>query len=213
MSRKSMLTAAAGVLVAVNLAVVVAAAAHDQGVSPRGSQATSLANPPGLTASQDTTAGTATGAPGTIGTLYPVQQGQFVPGLPPFSAAGVAGDGVTAWGVAYKSVADATTEPDAALIRSAFDDGKSRAQVLAGAVGLKLGSLAGVSDYTINQPSYGCIQPLKGSTVPPQAPVPQTSVAPAPGGQGIAQPAPTIQPCQVQHYAVAWVLVRFHIQS
>jgi hypothetical protein len=223
MPRKSMLIGAAAAILAVNVAlVVVASAAHGSSSTPQDSAVGQLgtqssAVPP--TATLDITNGVTNGATGgaagsSIATIYPVQPGPFQPGYPPFAQTGVAGDGLTAWGVAYKPVSDPAAEPDAALMKAAFDDGQKRAQSLAAALGLKLGSLAGVSDYALNQPSYnGCIEPLRGGAVSPQAPsgkstpapVPQTTAEPAP--PSIAQPMP---PCQVQHYVVAWVLVRYH---
>lgn len=156
-------------------------------------------------------------APPGTGIAYPGQPGVFQPEYPPFASTGVAGDGVTAWGVAFQEVPNATTEPGSALVKSAFEDAHKRAQALASAVGIKLGDLAGISDQAANQAFFGdCVKPLPaqpgpGGSAPgsgtSDGPKPQLTANPEPPVTTVA-PAP---PCTEKHYAVAWVLVRYHI--
>lgn len=154
--------------------------------------------------------GVAPGAPGSPGNAilqpYP-GPGPFQPGSPPFGQAGAGGDGLSAWGVAFKETADANAQPDSDLIKSAYQDAQKKADALASATGLKLGKLVAITDYTQAQPYYGnlCAQPQLGRPNQPGPPAPLAQGEPT--GTGTVVPAP----CQLQHYVVAWVLVRYQI--
>lgn len=141
--------------------------------------------------------------------------GPFQPGMPPFGQAGVGGDGVSAWGVAFKEVSDQSAQPDTDLVKSAYQDAQKKAQMLAAAAGLKLGSVIALSDYSLNQPHFGgCVQPYaeKGAPAPALRGAPAGSgnavpqIAPAPPG-----PLPPVPACQAKHYLVVWVLARYAI--
>ncbi|MEA2645296.1 MAG: hypothetical protein QOE92_379 [Chloroflexota bacterium] len=223
-ARKLMTRAAAAALLLANLAVIGVASAADSnrpvytptrpGVIQQG---TTLVAPAPAEDQRGAAASNIPGsAPTDIGIAPPGQPGVFQPAYPGFSTGGVAGDGVTAWGVAFREVPNATTEPDAALLKSAFEDAHKRAQALADAVGVKLGELAGISDQAANQPFYGeCVKPLPAQGVP-EGSAPGSSGSGGSTGSGVAPdgtvtsiaPAP---PCAEKHYAVAWVLVRYRI--
>jgi len=142
--------------------------------------------------------------------------GPFEPGPPPFGQSGVAGDGLSTWGVAFKANSDPAAQPDADLIKSAFRDAQKKAETLASATGLKLGKLIAVSNYGQDQPYYiGCIQsyqpkgnaPSGSGSTAPAVPVPQ-----ARPGQAQDLPAETLPaPCQPQRNLVVWVLLRYQI--
>jgi hypothetical protein len=165
---------------------------------------------------------TATGsAPSGIAIAQPYPgNGPFEPGAPPFSQAGVAGDGLSTWGVAFKESSDPAAQPDANLIKSAYQDAQKKAETLASATSLKLGKLIAVSDYGQNQPYFnGCIQPEQpkgsapsggGNTAPgvpaPQVGPGQVEILPAPASPDIA---PAL--CQGKYYVVVWVLLRYQI--
>jgi hypothetical protein len=163
----------------------------------------------------DATNGSAAPGGTAIAQPYP-GGGPFEPGPPPFGQSGVAGDGLSTWGVAFKANSDPAAQPDADLIKSAFRDAQKKAETLASAAGLKLGKLIAISDYGQNQPYYiGCVQsyqPKGGAPIgrtAPGVPVPQA-------GQGQAQilPEPPMpSPCQPQRNLVAWVLLRYQIGS
>jgi hypothetical protein len=147
--------------------------------------------------------------------------GPFQPGSPPFGQVGASGDGLSAWGVAFKETADATAQPDAALIKSAYQDAQKKADELASATGLKLGKLIAITDYTQAEPYFNklCVQPELGR---PQAGPPAAQGAPKGTGSGgsgtgtavpVEPPQPVPAPCQAQRYLVAWVLVRYQIGS
>jgi len=61
--------------------------------------------------------------------------GAFYPGMPPFGTGGAAADGISAWGVAYRQVSDPAAQPDAALIKAAYQDAEKKAADLAAATG------------------------------------------------------------------------------
>jgi Protein of unknown function (DUF541) len=146
-------------------------------------------------------AGAANGsAPSNIAIAQPYPGGgPFEPGPPPFGQSGVAGDGLSTWGVAFKATSDPAAQPDADLIKSAFRDAQKKAETLASATGLKLGKLLAVSDYGQDQPYYtGCLQPVQ-----PKGPLQgQAQILPD-------QPVPS--PCQPQRNLVVWVLLRYQI--
>jgi Protein of unknown function (DUF541) len=165
---------------------------------------------------------TATGsAPSGIAIAQPYPGGgPFEPGPPPFGQAGVAGDGLSAWGVAFKESSDPAAQPDANLIKSAYQDAQKKAETLASATSIRLGKLIAIGDYGQNQPYFnGCIQPEQpkgsapsgGGSTAPGAPAPQ--VRP---GQVETLPAP-VSPdtapalCQGKYYVVVWVLLRYQI--
>jgi hypothetical protein len=152
---------------------------------------------------QNLAAGNAT----SVGHAYPYPgPGPFEPGPPPFSQ--LSGDGLIAWGVAFKEVSDPNAQPDEALIKSAYQDAQKRAQALASAAGIKLGSLLAITDSTQDRPYYKpCPPPALEGSPQPGAP---TQVLPAPvQGKAIAQPFP----CSNTTYLVAWVSLRYAIQS
>ena len=140
--------------------------------------------------------------------------GVFQPGFPPFGQGG-SGNGIGAWGVAYKEVQSDSAQPDAALIKSAYQDAQKHAQDLASAAGVKLGNLLALDHWGANQPWYGeCkVGPASGKPVPATGNGSTGSegaperVAPAPP---IAQPVPAPQ-CQEKHYVVVWVMARYAI--
>jgi len=148
--------------------------------------------------------------------------GPFEPGAPPFGQSGVAGDGLSIWGVAFKESSDPAAQPDANLIKSAYQDAQKKADTLASATGIRLGKLIAISDYRQNQPYFnGCIQPEQpkgsapsgGSSTAPSVPAPQ--IGP---GQVEILPAPasldTVSAlCQGKYYLVVWVLLRYQIGS
>jgi hypothetical protein len=162
--------------------------------------------------------GVALGAPssGNTAILQPYPgPGPFQPGTPPFGQVGANGDGLSAWGVAFKETADANAQPGADLIKSAYQDAQKKAETLASATGLKLGKLVAITDYTQAQPYYGklCAEPQLGRPNQPGPPAPLAQGEPSGTGTvvpvGPTQPVPA--PCQLQHYVVAWVLVRYQI--
>jgi len=133
--------------------------------------------------------------------------GAFYPGMPPFGTGGAAADGISAWGVAYRQVSDQAAQPDAALIKGAYQDAEKKASELAAATGTRLGKLVAMTDYSNNQPYFKpCIYsggPAVGKPVPQGA-----------AGSGSATGAPTTTiapaPCQANSnsYLVVWVYVR-----
>lgn len=138
----------------------------------------------------------------------PYGNGPFAPGPPP-SGQVSSGDGIGAWGVAFKEVADQNTQADADLIKSAYQDAQKRAQTLASATGLKLGNLLAINDYTVTEPNYkACVQPMMGAPGKFQQGSGSATVEP-----GVpTRPVPTPS-CQAKFYAVAWVIVRYAISS
>jgi hypothetical protein len=166
---------------------------------------------------------------------YPGGGGPFQPGPGPFGQGGVAGDGLSSWGVAFKETSDANAQPDAALVKSAYQDAQKKAQNLASATGLQLGKLLAISDFGQNEPYFdkaSCIQPElpnpAGAVPAPGAPsrtTPGSSGASgsAPSGSGAsnsgtatgtaiaAPPVPVPGTCVQKHYVVSWVLLRYQI--
>ncbi|MGI8609860.1 MAG: SIMPL domain-containing protein [Candidatus Dormibacteria bacterium] len=137
--------------------------------------------------------------------------GAFYPGMPPFGTGGAAADGISAWGVAYRQVSDPAAQPDAALIKAAYQDAEKKAADLAAATGIKLGKLVAMTDNSNNQPYYKpCIYPGGGPAL--GKPVPQGA-----SGAGASAGAPTTTiapaPCQANSnsYLVVWVYVRHAI--
>ena len=143
--------------------------------------------------------------------------GPFQPGPPPYGQTGVGGDGLSAWGVAFKETSDPAAQPGTDLIKSAYQDAQKKADALASAAGIKLGTLVAISDYTQAQPYFNklCVQPQLGRPVPAPAPGDPTGS----GGSGtgtvvpVQPPQPAPSPCQSQRYLVVWVLVRYQIGS
>ena len=133
--------------------------------------------------------------------------GAFYPGMPPFGNGGAAADGVSAWGVAYRQVGDQSAQPDAGLVKAAYQDAEKKASELASATGNRPGKLVSMTDFSNNQPYYKpCIYsggPAVGKPAPPGA-----------AGSGSAAGAPTTTiapaPCQANSnsYLVVWVYVR-----
>jgi hypothetical protein len=150
-------------------------------------------------------------APGTA-IAYPCcgGNGPFMPGPPPYGQV-PSGDGIGAWGVAFKEVSDQNTQADNDLIKSAYQDAQKRAQTLASAASLKLGNLLAISDYAVNQPNYkGCVQPMMGAPGKlQQGSGSATTVEPAVPTRPV--PAPTT--CEPKFDVVAWVIVRYAIGS
>jgi hypothetical protein len=167
----------------------------------------------------------APGVPGgaATGILQPYPgPGPFQPGPPPFSQVGASGDGLSAWGVAFKETADPGAQPDTDLIKSAYQDAQKKADALASATGLKLGKLLAITDYTQAQPYFNklCVQPEMGRPQPAPPAVqgaPTGSSGSGSSGSGtvvpVGPPQPVPAPCQAQRYLVAWVLVRYQIGS
>jgi hypothetical protein len=168
----------------------------------------------------------------SIAYSYPGGIGPFQPGPGPFGQAGVAADGLSSWGVAFKETTDASAQPDAALIKSAYQDAQKRAQNLASATGLQIGKLLAISDYGQNEPYFdkACIQPETPTPgVPGSAPGAVPSTTPKSQGGGgtsgsgiydsgnpvtgtaIAVPPIAVPPCVQKHYVVSWVLLRYQI--
>jgi hypothetical protein len=158
--------------------------------------------------------------------------GPFQPGPGPFGQAGLAADGLSSWGVAFKETTDANAQPDAALIKSAYQDAQKKAQTLASATGIQLGKLIAISDYGQNEPYFdkACIQPeapvpgAPGSApgaVPNTTPKSQGSGGAsgsgildsgnAATGTAIVGPPIPVPACEQKHYVVSWVLVRYQI--
>lgn len=157
-----------------------------------------------------------TAAAPSLGIAQPAG-GTFTPGSPPFGGTGgVSADGLTAWGVAYRSVSDANAQADAALVKAAYQDAEKKATDLANATGNKLGKLLALADYSSAEPYF---KPCVQTGVPaPGKPVPDASGA---TGSGTANPGsvtssgPAIEiapaPCQAtgnNNYLVVWVYVR-----
>jgi hypothetical protein len=159
--------------------------------------------------------GSALAAPATA-YAYPYPgPGPFQPGPPPFGQIQT-GDGLSAWGVAFKEVSDENAQPSSDLVKSAYQDGAQRADNLASAAGIKLGKLLAISDYSFNEPYFNkaCMMPMMGAPGKAQsgsAPGGATIVEPAPPTRTAPEPAPT--PCQSKHYVVVWVSVRYAIGS
>ena len=217
------------ILLASTLAVVLAsivatvAVAMSDGLAAGRSPST---GPGGIASSHIATlpAGDISGTVANAAILQPYPgPGPFQPGPPPYGQTGVSGDGLSAWGVAFKETSDPSDQPDTDLIKSAYQDAQKKADALASAAGIKLGKLLAISDYTQAQPYFNklCVQPQLGRPVPAPAPGASTGSDGA-GGSGIGgsgtgtvvpvqppQPAPS--PCQPQRYLVAWVLVRYQI--
>ena len=172
--------------------------------------------------SQGATAGSSGAGVASSSLAYPFPgNGPFQPGPPPNFNGGLSGDGLSAWGVAFKQTTDTNAQVDAALIKSAYQDAQKRAQELASATGVGLGKLVAISDYTNSQPYFGkpCFQPGVGIGGPVQG----KPVAPPNGSSGsggsssgssgsaIIQPAPAPvpAPCNQERYLVAWVTIRY----
>jgi hypothetical protein len=160
---------------------------------------------------------------------YPGGGGPFQPGPGPFGQGGVAGDGLSSWGVAFKEASDANAQPDAALVKSAYQDAQKKAQNLASATGLQLGKLLAISDFGQNEPYFdkACIQPELPNPAD-AVPAPGTAPKTTPGssgasGSGISNsgtatgtviagpPVPVPGTCVQKHYVVSWVLLRYQI--
>ncbi|HEX4622604.1 MAG TPA: SIMPL domain-containing protein [Myxococcaceae bacterium] len=217
------------ILLASTLAVVLAsivatvAVAMSDGLAAGRSRSTGsggIASSQIATLPADGSANVALGAPsaGSTAILQPYPgPGPFQPGPPPYGQTGVGGDGLSAWGVAFKETSDPGAQPDTDLIKSAYQDAQKKADALASAAGIKLGKLVAISDYTQAQPYYNklCVQPQLGRPVPAPAPGAPTGS----GGSGtgtvvpVEPPQPAPSPCPPQRYLVAWVLVRYQIQS
>jgi len=142
----------------------------------------------------------------------------FVPGSPPTpqGAAGLGGDGVFVSGVAYTQTTDNTAQPDSALVKAAFTDAQRKAQVLASAAGVKLGTLLAMTEYNQVQPYFKpCVMPLPG--IPPKGGSTGSGGTGSGGaGSGTATGAPAIAPAPVQsctpnQYLVVWVTVRYQV--
>jgi hypothetical protein len=137
--------------------------------------------------------------------------GAFSPGSPPVAGGGVAADGISAWGVAYKEVSDANAQADAALVKAAYQDAEKKAGDLASATGNKLGRLVALTDYSADQPYF---KPCVQNSIPPQGkPLPEGSGSGSAGSATSSGPAVAIAPapCQVtgnNRYLVVWVYVR-----
>ena len=135
--------------------------------------------------------------------------GAFYPGMPPFGTGGAVADGISAWGVAYREVSDPAAQPDAALIKAAYQDAEKKVSDLAAATGIRLGKLVAMTDYSNNQPYFKPCVYSGGPAVGKPVPVPQGT-----SGSGSAAGAPTTAiapaPCQASSnsYLVVWVYVR-----
>lgn len=143
----------------------------------------------------------------------------YFPGGPPFGDGGVSADGISAWGVAFREVTDPKAEPDATLIKAAYQDAEKRVTDLTSATGVKAGKLVAMSDHTSNQPYF---RPCIESSGPPLGkPVPGAGTAQpgatgsgsAPNGTTVAPAPPQVLPCQANgsNYLVVWVYVRHAI--
>lgn len=143
----------------------------------------------------------------------------FQPGPPPFGGQ-AGGDGLSAYGVAYKEVpapapgngpAQAAADPD--LIHAAYADALKRAQALAAGSGVGLGKLLALSDYAQEQPFFKSCPvpvPLPGKPVPGAPGVPTATGGSS--GSGVASVAPEIAPaCTPHFYLVVWVLARYQL--
>jgi hypothetical protein len=171
------------------------------------------------TDSASTSRNTAAAAPiGSTAIAQPAPE--YFPGGPPFADGGVGADGISAWGVAFREVADPTAQPDAALIKAAYQDAEKRINDLASATGVKAGKLVAMTDHTINQPYFKpCIEssggPALGKPVPGAAAGEPgaTGSGSAPGATTIAPVPPQVAPCQANgsNYLVVWVSVRHAI--
>jgi len=159
-------------------------------------------------AATDTATGAARALAPSMAYAYPYPgPGPFQPGAPPFGQIQT-GDGLSAWGVAFKEVSDQNAQADSDLIKSAYQDAAKRAETLASAASIKLGKLLAISDYSFNQPYYNrCVQPMMGAPGKAQPAGAPTIVQPAPP----TRPAPEPTPCQPKHYVVVWVFVRYAI--
>jgi hypothetical protein len=195
-------------------------------VFPAIAPADSLSAPANLRSSAPTNSSAANGS--SIAYPNPGGFGPFQPGPGPFGQAGVAADGLSSWGVAFKETTDAGAQPDAALIKSAYQDAQKRAQTLASATGIQLGKLLAISDFGQNEPYFdkACIQPeapIPGGpgsapgAVPNTAPKSQGGGGASSGsgsavtGTAIAAPPVAVTPCVQKHYVVSWVMVRYQI--
>jgi hypothetical protein len=231
MNRKNLVVAAMAIVLVAIFATV--AAAMYEGVQPGGGN-----HPAGnsLTVGRlvqlpanggpDVVTNVAQGVPSSANTILQPYfgPGPFQPGSPPFGPlgqVGASGDGLSAWGVAFKETVDANAQPDASLIKSAYQNAQKKADELASAAGLKLGKLVAITDYTQAEPYYNklCVQPEMGR---PQAVPPAAQGAPKGTGSGstgtgtvvpVEPPQPVPAPCQAQRYLVAWVLIRYQIQN
>ena len=190
-------------------------AGRGHSAGPGGIASSHIATLPG-----DNSGTIALGAPvaGSTAILQPYPgPGPFQPGPPPYGQTGVSGDGLSAWGVAFKETSDPAAQPGTDLIKSAYQDAQKKADALASAAGIKLGKLVAISDYTQAQPYFNklCVQPQLGRPVP--APAPGASTGSGGSGTGTVVPVQPPQPapsaCQPQRYLVAWVLVRYQIGS
>lgn len=216
--KRNILLASTLAVVLASIVVTVAVAMSDglaagraHSTGPAGIASSHIATLP----AGDSSGNVALGAPSAaILQTYP-GPGPFQPGPPPYGQTGVGGDGLSAWGVAFKETSDANAQPDTDLIKSAYQDAQKKADALASAAGIKLGKLVAISDYTQAQPYYNklCIQPQLGRPVPAPAPGAPTGS----GGSGtgtvvpVQPPQPAPSPCPPQRYLVAWVLVRYQI--
>ncbi len=221
--KRNIMLASTLAVVLVSIVATVAVAMSDGLSAGRGHST----GPGGIASSQiatlpagDSPVNGAVGAPSADSTAilqpYP-GPGPFQPGPPPYGQTGIGGDGLSAWGVAFKETSDANAEPGTDLIKSAYQDAQKKADALASAAGIKLGKLLAISDYTHAQPYYNklCVQPQLGRPVP--APVPGAPTGSGGSGTGtvvpVQPPQPAPSPCQSHRYLVAWVLVRYQIGS
>ena len=199
-------------------------------VFPAIAPADSLSSPANLRSGAPTSSSAANGS--SIAYPNPGGIGPFQPGPGPFGQAGVAADGLSSWGVAFKETTDAGAQPDAALIKSAYQDAQKRAQTLASATGIQLGKLLAISDFGQNEPYFdkACIQPeIPTPGAPGSAPGAVPSTTPKSQGSGgasgsgtsgsgtattgatIVGPPIAVAPCVQKHYVVSWVLLRYQI--
>jgi hypothetical protein len=149
-------------------------------------------------------------AAGTSTSLAYPNIGGFEPGPPPY---GSGGDGLSAFGVAFKEIpapaanaAPASASPDADLIHSAYADALKRAQALAAGSGVSLGKLVSLNDYAQVQPFF--------KSCPAPVPMPGKPVPGAPNGSGSG--ATTVAPpieiaCTSRYYMVVWVMARYQL--
>lgn len=169
-------------------------------VGDKSGSGTAAAAPTGLAAAENTS------------TFAQPAPGGFYPGMPPFGTGGAAADGISAWGIAYRQVSDQAAQPDAALVKAAYQDAEKKASDLASATGNRLGKLVSMTDSSNNQPYYRpCTYP-GGPAM--EKPVPQGATGSGSTGSGSAAGATTTTiapaPCQVNSnsYLVVWVYVR-----